>query len=59
MTKELKEEIEQYLIKGGYTEQLQDIWIVEDIELNFEDDLLLLDLEQLQDIEPIEMEELY
>lgn len=33
MTKELKKEIEQYLINGGYAEQLKDIMIIEDIEI--------------------------
>lgn len=64
MTKEVKEEIENYLIAGGYVEQLNDILIIEDINLDDiesinEDDLLLLELEELQDIEPIEFEELY
>jgi len=64
MTKEQKEEIENYLIAGGYAEQLNDVLIVEDINLDDlesinEDDLLLSDLEELQDIEPIEFEELY
>lgn len=47
MTKELKKEIEEYLIAGGYVEQLQDILIVEDVELS-EDDFPLSDLEQLK-----------
>lgn len=67
MTKELTKEIENYLIAGGYAEQLNDIWIMEDSNLDdlisFNDDSLLLlgleEMEELQEIEPIEFEELY
>lgn len=60
MTKELKEEIEQYLIDGGYAEQLKDILLIENIELD-EDDIILGDDDflLLEDIEPFEFDELY
>jgi len=67
MTTEQKEEIESYLIAGGYAEQLNDILICEDLDLEFEE-VDLSELEEsepfefdslLSDIEPIEFEELY
>lgn len=55
MTKEKRKEIESYLIDGGYSKQLKDIWFAQDFDYNKydEDDL------EAQEVEPIEFEELY
>lgn len=56
MTEQKKEEITKLLIVAGYEEQLNDIFFIEDLEpLEVES----INYDEVLDIKPIEMEELY